>query len=64
MGHDSVPSEHLESSKLVVVKVSSSWKCKIASFSWSICNEIEELTTGRWCLIGYIRVRFIAREMR
>ena len=28
------------------------------------CNEIEELTTGRWCLIGYIRVRIIAREMR
>ena len=28
------------------------------------CNETEELTTDRWCLIGYIRARFIAREMR
>ena len=28
------------------------------------CNEIEELTTDRWCLVGYMRTGFIAREMR
>ena len=53
-----------------------SWKtlklcCSNGGAGWSrlwtvlpVCNEIEELTTDRWCLIGYIRVRIIAREMR
>ena len=28
------------------------------------CNETEELTADRWCLVGHTKARFIAREMR
>ena len=28
------------------------------------CNEIEELTTDRWCLMNHIRIGFMARGAR
>ena len=37
-------------------------RCNCFTSRW--CNETEELTTGRWCLMNYIRVWFMARETR
>ena len=30
----------------------------------SLCNEIEEITTARWCLMNYIRAECMARGTR